>query len=36
MAAGAYAFLNKARDFIRVADLIWSLMPGGAQAAEAV
>jgi DNA-binding NarL/FixJ family response regulator len=24
MAAGAYAFLNKARDFIRVADLVWS------------
>ena len=35
-AAGAFAFLNKAKEFGRVADLIRSLMPGSAQAAEAV
>ena len=37
--AGAYAFLNKARDFIRVADLVRSaatqaLFPGSAKIAE--
>ena len=33
-AAGAYAFLNKAKDFGRVADLVRSLLPGSGQTAE--
>ena len=33
-AAGAYAFLNKAKEFGRVADLVRSLMPGSEQATE--
>jgi len=34
MAAGAFAFLNKAREFIRVADLVRSLIPGSGATAE--
>ena len=34
MAAGAYAFLNKARDFNRVADWVRSLIPGSGAKAE--
>ena len=33
-AAGAYAFLNKAKEFGRVADLVWSLMPGSEPVTE--
>ena len=33
-AAGAYAFLNKAKEFGRVADLVRSLMPGSEPATE--
>ena len=33
-AAGAYAFLNKAKEFGRVAELVRSLLPGSGQTAE--
>ena len=33
-AAGAYAFLNKAKEFGRVADLVRSLLPGSERTAE--
>jgi DNA-binding NarL/FixJ family response regulator len=33
-AAGAYAFLNKAKEFGRVADLVRSLLPGSGQTVE--
>ena len=33
-AAGAYAFLNKAKEFGRVAELVRSLTPGSGQTAE--